>query len=712
MRFEWRRQGAVVMLVIGLLCLLGATLTLYAKDRILDSDEFADEAVATLNDPSVDRVVSTAITNRVIDQLDPDLVAFKPLIQSFVASLLDTDAIRAALRRGVRVAHAAVFAREVDDSVVRLSDVGTVVREGLEQLDPRIARQVPRGLDATIVRLTDQPIVVDASQAADRVDRWAGVLPGLAVALIGGSILLAERRRRAAVRAGVSIVVLAAALIVALAVGRLALLERVHPGDRRDAAAAVWNEFLGDLDSWALALAAVGVVLATATAAFSRAFDLHEPLRRAWARIAQEPVSGRGRATWGLGLAVVGAFMAFAPGEFLRALVVAIGVYLLARAVAIVVRALAEWRGWSLEDAESRAAAAERADPIDYRRVLGASAAAVVVASVAVGVGLSLALRQSDAASPATANGRCNGSRALCDRTLEKVAFLATHNSYAGAGYPDFLFPEQEGTIPTQLDAGVRGLWIDSYYGVPGRRVYTRTDRIDPALNAQLRDELGPKFVQAATRIRARIAQPPADAPQRIYLCHGYCELGAVDAEQAFTAIADFLRQNPGEVMVIDLEDYTAPADTVALLRKTGLAAYIYKGPTGPPWPTLGEMVDSGGRVLLVVEHRTAGAPRWYRPAYRRVFQETPFRFKSAAEMSCAPNRGRASNSLFLINNWIDTDPTPKPSNAAKVNSYDFLLKRARRCQRRRGRFPNVLAVDFYAEGEPERVVARLNSSR
>jgi hypothetical protein len=709
---RWRRYGSVAMLAAGLICLLGATLTLYAKDRILDADQFADESVATLNDPSVDRIVSSAVTNRVIDRIDPDLVSFKPLIESVVASLLDTDAIRGALRQGVRAAHAAVFDRETDGAVIRLADVGALVRGALEAVSPQVAAEVPRGLDATIVRLSDQPLLVDASQAADRVDRWAGILPGLAIALVGGSILVAEQRRRAVIRAGLSIVVLAAVLIVALKVGRLALLDRVHAGDRRDAAAAVWEGFLGDLGSWALALAAVGVVLATAAASMLRAFDLHEPLRQAWARITHEPATGRGRAAWGLGLAAAGGLMVFAPGELLRGLVVAVGVYLIARAVALVVRAVAEWRGWSLERGESTAEAAERADPISPRRVLLTGAATVAVAAVAVGVGLSLALRQSDAAPPAGAKGRCNGSRALCDRTLDKVAFLGTHNSYAGADYPDFLFPEQEGTIPSQLEAGVRGLWIDTYYGSPGRRVYTRTDRIDPALNAQLREQLGPKFEQAAARVRARVAQPPADAPQRIYLCHGYCELGAVDAEEAITAIRDFLRQNPGEVLIIDLEDYTTPADTVALLRKTGLAAYVYKGPSGPPWPTLGEMVDSGGRVLVVVEHRTAGAPRWYRPAYRRVFQETPFKFKTPAEMSCAPNRGRASNSLFLINNWIDTDPTPKPSNAAKVNAYDFLLQRARRCERQRGRFPNVINVDFFAEGEPGRVVATLNRHR
>ncbi|MFL5871674.1 MAG: hypothetical protein ACJ75R_11365, partial [Solirubrobacterales bacterium] len=251
-----------------------------------------------------------------------------------------------------------------------------------------------------------------------------------------------------------------------------------------------------------------------------------------------------------------------------------------------------------------------------------------------------------------------------------------------------------------------------TYYGVPGRRVYTRTDKIDPALNAQLKATLGPRFEQAAADQRAGLAKPPADAPTRIYLCHGYCELGAVDAEQAFEDIHRFLEQNPQEVLIVDIEDYTTPEDTVALLEKTGLADLVYRGSAGPPWPTLRQMIDSGGRVLLVVEHRTAGAPSWYRPAYKDLFQETLYKFKTPQEMGCAPNRGSSANSLFLINHWIDTDPTPKPSNAARVNAEDFLLERARRCERQRGRFPNVLNVDFYAEGDPAAVVATLNRER
>ena len=76
---------------------------------------------------------------------------------------------------------------------------------------------------------------------------------------------------------------------------------------------------------------------------------------------------------------------------------------------------------------------------------------------------------------------------------------------------------------------------------------------------------------------------------------------------------------------------------------------------------------------------------------------------------SCKPNRGSSSNPLFLLNNWIDTSPAPKPSNAEQVNAYRALLDRARKCERRRGQIPNLVAVDFYGVGDLMRVVDQLN---
>ena len=304
---------------------------------------------------------------------------------------------------------------------------------------------------------------------------------------------------------------------------------------------------------------------------------------------------------------------------------------------------------------------------------------------------------------------KCNGSTALCERPLNQVVFPATHNAYAGADVPGFRFPQQDAGIPAQLEDGIRGLWIDAYYGFPGERVYTDTSRINPSMNAQIEEQLGPAFKAAARRARARISRPRGEQP-RIYLCHGFCELGAVEALGAFREIARFLGQRPDEVLIIEIEDYVAPKDMIAVIEESGLAPYIYRGPAGPPWPTLRQMIDSGQRVLIAAEHRSGVAPWYHRTD--RLFQETPFDFRRPSQMSCAPNRGSESNSLFLLNHWINTDPKPLPATARVVNRYSFLLRRAQRCESERGLLPNVVSVDFYREGGLFRVVRTLNGVR
>ncbi|MBV9226406.1 MAG: hypothetical protein JOY85_20425 [Acidobacteriaceae bacterium] len=98
----------------------------------------------------------------------------------------------------------------------------------------------------------------------------------------------------------------------------------------------------------------------------------------------------------------------------------------------------------------------------------------------------------------------------------------------------------------------------------------------------------------------------------------------------------------------------------------------------------------------------------WLRPAYPTM-QETPYSFHKPEEFSCRPNRGGTLGSLFLLNHWINTKPTPKPSKAAVVNVYSELLGRAEECEKERHHLPNIVAVDFYRMGDLLRVVNHLN---
>ncbi|MGE5635709.1 MAG: hypothetical protein ACM3UV_02035, partial [Nocardioidaceae bacterium] len=334
-----------------------------------------------------------------------------------------------------------------------------------------------------------------------------------------------------------------------------------------------------------------------------------------------------------------------------------------------------------------------------------------VVALLAIGAAAGAAALANDPEEPPTELRACNGHRELCDRPLDRISFPSTHNSMSAASEPGWLFAGQERGIREQLAGGIRGLLIDTHYGIRTRRgVYTVLQQGSKS-RAKIQDELGPKFVATAERLRARMGYR-GGGRREVYLCHGYCEVGATRAETALRAIRDFLLQHPFEVIVISVEDDTEPRDTAAAFRSSGLLELVWKAPLRDGrLPTPRQMVESGERVLVMAENETGGI-RWLRPQFELV-QETPFDVKTVAALadraSCRPNRGRAANPVLMLNNWVETTPAPLPSNARKVNAHATLLRRARECQRIRRRLPAVVAVDFYGQGDVVGVTDALN---
>jgi hypothetical protein len=300
----------------------------------------------------------------------------------------------------------------------------------------------------------------------------------------------------------------------------------------------------------------------------------------------------------------------------------------------------------------------------------------------------------------------CNGHRALCDRRLDEVVFPGAHNSMSAAEVDGWMFPNQERGSVSLLGHGIRALLFDVHYGTPiGGRV--KTDIQDErASRATFEKAIGREAVDAAMRIRDRLTGPPT-GPRAPYLCHGFCELGAVPLATMLAGVRDFLVRNPGEVLLFVVEDYVAPQDVEAAFREAGLLRFLYRGPVRRPFPTLREMIDSDQRLVVFAEKDAHGVP-WYRPAFESI-QETPYTFHRPEDFSCRPNRGPADAPLFQVNHWIETTPTPRPSNAAIVNAHDVLLARARQCQQERGMLPNVLAVDFALTGDVVGVAAVLN---
>ena len=228
----------------------------------------------------------------------------------------------------------------------------------------------------------------------------------------------------------------------------------------------------------------------------------------------------------------------------------------------------------------------------------------------------------------------CNGSARLCDKPLADVVLPAAHNAMSGADIPEYLFASQDHRISRQLDDGVRGLLIDTHYGIPadGGAVKTDLGKLTSAERREYVEEIGQEAFDAALRIRDRLVTG-GDGEHQIYMCHRFCELGAVPLDEALGQIRDFVVSHPNQVLVIVNEDYVSAEDFVAAVKKSGLDEYVYRGGIDPSSPTLGEMISSGRRVVLMAENE-AGAEPWYRDGYGDVLQETPYRFKQASELT------------------------------------------------------------------------------
>jgi hypothetical protein len=683
-----RRALSIVLIVAGCLSLLVAELAIYTDRNIADADRFADRAVSALDDEATREEIGALVAQQ-LERSDPDLIAYRALIEGLVTGLAGTQPFQSALRTGVAEAHRAAVNGGEDSAAVTIANFGVLATEGLKAIAPKAAKQIPDDFSAELISFSEGGIGTDLVQ----ID--VGVLPILAPILallfLGLGVAAANDRRAGMTGAALGVAGLGALMVGGYVVGEALLANAAVDAGASEAVRSLWSALLGDLRDWNLTLCFAGAIVAGASASLLRPADAPSALRRLQAALDRRPKTTFGQVLRGLILLALGIFALASPELAVSAVGIILGLVLSFVGASELLELVAG-------PIESRERARERSTRVLRRVLVGTLALGAVVIVI-------LIARHDHTRGEASVTKGCNGSAELCDRTLDQVAFPATHNSMAAADYPGFLFPMHDSTIPRQLDDGVRGLLIDAYYGYPGDRVYTDFERGPNKLHDQINEDFGPEFSAAADRARATLTQPEGES--KLYLCHGFCELGAVDMVDALTDVRDFVINNPNEVVLIVIEDYVLPADVVEAFEKSGLADYAYDGPLDP-LPTLGELVSSDRRVVVMAENRAGEKAPWYHLAYD-YFQETPFDFSNPGEMSCDRNRGGKRNPLFLINNWINTDPMARPSNAAKVNAHGFLLRRASECATERNLFPNLIAVDFYNEGDLFGVTDELN---
>ncbi|HUO72217.1 MAG TPA: hypothetical protein VMU39_15725 [Solirubrobacteraceae bacterium] len=693
------RRRTVSALSVAAVVLAAVALTLsYLGRAVLRPGPFADRAVAALRDPAVQADVADRLTAAVTQAGGGDLVAIRPVVRSVAGGVVASNAFTSLFRRAILEAHKTVVEGNGAGIVVTVADLGVLVRGVLDRFAPAVGRRIPTDRAARLVSVRPGGGVIDLVRLAKHLYSLSWVLALLALAAAVIAVLLSRDRWHVIRRLGIGLVAGGLTIAVIVTLGR-AVVEQAAPDGRAAAAGALWTAFLGGLRVQALLLAAAGAICAGAASGQLRQAGVE--VRRAVRWIRSEHGAGGPNLAGSFVLIAVGAFLLLEPGAALAVAVSALGLYVLYWGVAGGLSAAANELP-KIAGGAGRALA--RARPL--------APAALVVGAIVVLVAV-LGEGGGDEA-PAATRMTCNGYAALCNRELNDVALAATHNSMASVTIPNWLFGQQDGTIADQLSYGIRGLLIDTYYGsAVGGRVRTELESL-PKLK-QAERELGTPAVQAALRIRSRLGSGTGGT-RGIFLCHGFCELGAVPLQSALADLRGFLVANPDDVVVvINQDEGVAPSDIERAFERAGLREFVYRGPLGP-FPTLRSMIDSGQRLVVMAEN-DAGSIPWYHLAYARALQETPFRFRTAALLtepsnlpaSCRANRGPSSAPLFLLNHWVDTTPAPRPSLAAIVNARAVLLERARTCRRIRGHLPNLVAVDFYRRGDLLGVVDTLN---
>ena len=692
-----RQRFAYALLLLGLLVTGTTAVVAYLSRTVLDEDAFTARVGAALEAPAVSGFVAQRIADWAV-AANRDLTGIKPVIATLAQAVVNSPPFHALIQRAAREAHHVLMSQGAENVMLSVPDVGVLLRGALATVNPEVAKKVPADIRTVIdTRVTGAIAtrVVGALRAAARIRLLArfGLLLGLL--FVAGGVALALNRRQALLSTGIGLLAIAAVLALIVPLGRIAFTGAIADPQARPALGEVWSAFAVGLYPWATGLAIVAILVVAAAGAMVERAQLRAAVLRGLAELGGPRPTPRREAVRVAVMLVLGGFAVAAPLATLATVTVVAGALVLIAAILDIVALMAP-RGL---------AEAAELSPIRFNPALSIALAVVTLTAAGLG-GAGLAMRFRPVAAGAETGGisECNGAAPLCDRRFDQVTFAGAHNAMGSADNPHWLFPNQDANVAKLLHNGVRAFMLDVMNGhLVGD--WVKTDFQSEDQRKKFETAIGPEAFAAAMRVRDRLVGE--GGPIGLYMCHGFCELGAMPFDTALAQLKEFLVENPAEVVMVIIEDYVAPTDFAAAFERAGLVPFVYRGPSRGPYPTLRQAIAQNQRLFVMGEHDVGAVP-WYHSAFAAM-QETPYTYHRPEDFSCKPNRGDPKNPLFLMNHWIESTPAPRPSNAQIVNAESVLVGRAKACQKVRGKLPNVIAVDFAATGDLVRAAEVLN---
>jgi hypothetical protein len=709
-RWGWFTRRSLSRLKVRLLALLGVLLVVlsltgwWLNTRVLSDQGFADVMAKTIRQPAVSQYIS----ERISLQLAPTnkiFTAARPVATTVAAQVLQTDAVASAVHNVVAGVHHQVFQIQDNDSLVNVSGASAVatIKAALTSIDPKLAAKVPDSVLNMATTVTQNRTIALAAEITPYV-KW-GYLPAGVVGVF--LLLLAFSKARDPVHAvrfsGLSMAV-AGSLIIGLGAAT-PLFARVAdtPSDpgRGAAVAAFIGVLFGRLVGAGGALALLGLLLAFVPGRDGAGFAVRA--RRWRARVDGFRMRRRGHVTIGLVALIVGLCVITVPTKLFYFLLWFLALIILFGGLLTVLRGVGV-----IETRPETAGLRKR----QVSAVALAMVASIIVTTTATAAVIDAASRPHAADPQATG---CNGYYELCYQPINRIVWAGSHNAMSSVAY-NFFTAEHVASIPEQLNQGARALLIDAYNGYRSGGI-VRTNFTGEINRQQIIDELGGDALRVLDRLGALTGATKSNPKgQDVYLCHLFCEVGAVKAAEVFHQIDDYLNQHLTDVIILDVEDYVSPATLEKALKAGGLWDRLYHVDLSKPMPTLLDLVDpppgqdqARRRVIVTSENHANQAP-WLIGSYQ-LMQETPYTFSGINSFNCRPLRGAPTNAFLLVNHWLRSPGPPDPVSAQTTNSQAVLDRRLKQCVAVRHRLPNIVAVDFFGIGDTVKVVNAWNAA-